>query len=181
MIVASVLLAAVVQAPVALMPVHEPPPQEPASGQSTPPLSFEMRELTEAESAALPQGDGRDAVAFMCVPCHGVLVATSVRKTPPAWETTVEAMRVKGAKGTDEQAGAAAAYLGRYFPAVDVNTATADQIAAIAGLTRDEAAAIVAYRGDGHPIKSYTELKKVPGVDPKRLAEAKPKIVYTPK
>jgi len=180
MIAASLFLVAVAHAPLAPMPAHEAS-QEPTSAQSQPPMTFEMRELNDAESAALPKGDGRDAVAFMCVPCHGVLVATNVRKTPPAWEVTVEAMRVKGAKGTDEQARAAAAYLGKFFPAVDVNTAAAEQIAAIAGLTPEEAAAIVAYRNDGHPIKSYTELKKVPGVDPKRLAEAKPRIVFAPK
>ena len=144
-------------------------------------MPLEMRELNEAESAALPQGEGRDAVAFMCVPCHGVLVAVAVRKTPLAWMATVEDMRVKGAKGTDEQARAAAEYFGKYFPAVDVNTGTVEQLVAVAGFTPEEAAAIVAYREDGHPIKSYTELKKVVGLDPKRLAAAKPRIVYTPK
>lgn len=151
-----------------------PPPQV----VTTP---FEMRDLTEAESAALPQGDGRDAVAFMCVPCHGVLAAVNVRKTAPAWEATVEAMRVKGARGSDEQARAAAEYLARHFPAVDVNTGTAEQLVSIAGFTPEEAAAIVADRESGHVITSYTELKKVPGLDAKRLAAAKARIVYTPK
>jgi hypothetical protein len=171
------LAALALQAPFAFMPARQSAPQ-PATGQTMP---FEMRELNEAESAALPPGQGRDAVAFMCVPCHGVLAAINVRKTAPAWEATVEAMRVKGAKGTDEQARAAAEYLGQYFPAVDVNTGTVEQLVSIAGFTPEEAAAIVADRETGHVIKSYTELKKVPGLDPKRLVTAKPKIVYTPK
>jgi competence ComEA-like helix-hairpin-helix protein len=143
--------------------------------------SPEMRPLTEEESAALPPGEGRDAVATMCVPCHGVLPAIVNRKTTLGWRATVDDMRVKGAKGTDEQASAAVAYLSANFAAVDVNQAAAEEIARIAGFTPEEAAAIVAYRQDGHALKSYTDLKKVPGLDPKRLAAAKPSVVYAPK
>ena len=159
-------------APVRPVPAHEP--QQPA-------LPFEMRELNEAESAALPQGEGRDAVAFMCVPCHGVLPAIAVRKTAVGWSATVEDMRVKGAKGSDEQSEAAAKYLARFFAAVDVNKATAAEIAQVTELTLEDAQAIVAYRDAGHTFKTFTELKKVPGIDAKRLTAAKPRIVYAPK
>jgi competence ComEA-like helix-hairpin-helix protein len=159
-------------------PAHER--QAPAAPQ-TPTIPFEMRDLNEAESAALPPGEGRDAVAFMCVPCHGVLPAIAVRKTPLAWAASVEDMRVKGAKGSDEQAAAAAKYLSAHFAAVDVNKATAAELVQIAEFTAEEAAAVVAYRDEGHTFKSYTDLKKVPGLDPKRLAAAKPRIAYTPK
>ena len=143
--------------------------------------TFEMRELNPDEEAALPAGEGRDAVAFMCVPCHGVLPAIASRKTPLAWSATVETMRVKGAKGTDEQAEAATAYLSKFFPAVDVNTATTEQLVQIAGFTAEEAAAIVAYRDAGNTFAALADLKKVPGLDAKRLTAAKPRIVYKPK
>ena len=161
-------------APMRPVPAHEP--QQPA-----PTLPFEMRELNDAEAAALPQGEGRDAVAFMCVPCHGVLPAIAVRKTAVGWSATVEDMRVKGAKGSDEQSEAAAKYLARFFAAVDVNKATAAEIAQVTELTLEEAQAIVAYRDAGHTFKTFTEVKKVPGIDAKRLAAAKPRIVYAPK
>lgn len=164
--------------PMAPVPAHAPAAaalQQPAT------LPFEMRELNEAESAALPPGDGRDAVATMCVPCHGVLVAVAARKTPLAWSASVEDMRVKGAKGTDEQAQAAAKYLSTYFAAVDVNKATAEELVKIAGFTPEEAAAIVAWRDAGHAFKSYTDVKKVPGLDARRLAAAKPRLAYAPK
>ena len=160
------------------VPAHAPAAaiQQPASM-----LPFEMRELNEAENAALPQGEGRDAVATMCVPCHGVLVAVAARKTPLAWSASVEDMRVKGAKGTDEQAQAAAKYLSTWFAAVDVNRATAEDLVKIAEFTPEEAAAIVAWREAGHAFKSYTDVKKVPGLDAKRLAAAKPRLAYAPK
>ena len=163
--------------PVAPVPAHSSAAlQQPAST-----LPFEMRELNEAENTALPPGEGRDAVATMCVPCYGVLVAVAARKTPLAWSASVEDMRVKGAKGTDEQAQAAAKYLSTHFAAVDVNKASAEDLVKIAEFTPEEAGAIVAWREAGHAFKSYTDVKKVPGLDAKRLAAAKPRLAYAPK
>jgi DNA uptake protein ComE-like DNA-binding protein len=139
------------------------------------------RELTDAEAALLPPGDGRDAVAFMCVPCHGIQPVAAQRKTALGWAAAVEDMRTKGADGTDAQAEAAAAYLGRHFPAVDVTRATAKEIAEVTGLTDEEARALVAYRDEGHPLKSFADVKKVAGLDPARLTAAKSRIVFAPK
>jgi competence ComEA-like helix-hairpin-helix protein len=159
-----------------------PVPAHQTSQQSAPsPFPFEIREMTDAEAAVLVPGEGRDAVAFMCVPCHGVLPAVAQRRTTLGWSFIVDDMRLKGAKGSDEQAEAAAKYLSEHFAAVNVNTATAEELVKITELSAEDAAAIVAFRGDARPFKSYTDVKKVPGVDPKRLAAAKPRLVYTPK
>jgi competence ComEA-like helix-hairpin-helix protein len=165
MIAGAVLLVALLaQVPSAPMPAHD------------------IRPLTPEESAALPAGEGRDAVATMCVPCHGILPAIAQRKTAAGWASSVDDMRNnKGAQGTDEQSDAAKAYLTRFFLAVDVNKAAAKEIAEVTGLTADEAAAIVAYRDAGNSFKSFADVKKVQGLDPKRLADAKSRIVYAPK
>jgi len=165
MIALPVLLAVVLaQAPTAPVPAHD------------------VRPLTPEESAALPPGDGRDAVATMCVPCHGILPAVAARKTAAGWSATIDDMRInKGAQGTDDQADAVKAYLARFFLAVDLNKATAKEMAGVAGFTAEEAAAIVAYRDAGNTFKSFADVKKVPGLDPKHLADAKPRIVYAPK
>jgi competence ComEA-like helix-hairpin-helix protein len=168
-------------APLAPVPSHQTAPQQPPAPPAPAPFAFEMREMTEAEAAVLVPGEGRDAVAFMCVPCHGVLPAVAQRRTALGWSFIVEDMRVKGAKGSDEQAEAAAKYLAEHFAAVNVNTATADELVKIAELSAADAAAIIVFRGDGRPFKSYADLKKVPGLDSKRLAAAKPRLVYTPK
>jgi competence ComEA-like helix-hairpin-helix protein len=178
MMIGILILLAMAQAPTTPVPAH---PQQPPPAQAPASFPFEMRELNEAESAALPPGEGREAVAFMCVPCHGVLPAIALRKTALGWATTVEDMRVKGAKGSDEQAEAAARYLSQNFAAVNVNSATADELMKVAGLSGADAAAIVAFRSEDRPFKSYADLKKVPGLDTKRLAAAKPRLVYTPK
>jgi DNA uptake protein ComE-like DNA-binding protein len=161
---ATLLFAVLAQAPVVPVPAHE------------------VRPLTPEESAVLPAGDGRDAVATMCVPCHGILSAVAQRKTASGWAASVDDMRNnKGAQGTDELADAVKAYLTKFFLAVDVNKATAKELADAAGFTADEAAAIVAYRDAGNILKSFADVKKIPGLDPKRLAEAKSRIVYAPK
>jgi competence ComEA-like helix-hairpin-helix protein len=180
MILLLLLLAADPHAAPPLLPAHQGAPRQP-SAQPPAILPFEMREMTEEEAAILKPGDGRDAVASMCVPCHGVLPAVAQRRTALGWSFLVEDMRVKGARGTDEQAEAAAKYLSAHFAAVDVNTATADELVTVAELGAEDAAAIVTFRGEGRPFKSYADLKKIPGVDPKRLAAAKPRLVYTPR
>lgn len=179
MLVIALFLLFADHTPISPMPVHaaaQDPQQPPA-----PVYTFELRDLTEEEAAVLVAGEGRDAVAFMCVPCHGVLRAVSLPKTALGWAATVDDMRVKGAKGTDEQAAAAVKYLSAHFAAVNVNTATAEELVTIAGLSPEDAAAIVAFRTDGPPFKSFTDVRKVPGVDPKRLSAAKPRLAYTAK
>src|SRR5438876_2519954 len=78
------VLFALAQAPIVPVLAHASVQQPPAT-QALAPVVSEMRELNEAESAALPPGEGRDAVALMCVSCHGVLPAVALRKTALAW------------------------------------------------------------------------------------------------
>lgn len=139
------------------------------------------RPMTDAEEAALPPGPGRDEVAYMCVPCHGVLHAIATPKTPLGWQDTVEDMISRGADGTDEQADAVVKYLSAHFEAVDVNTATAADIARVSGLSLQDAQAIVTYREAGHKFKSFADVQQVPGLDEKKLDEAKPKLVFRPR
>jgi hypothetical protein len=68
-------------APLTPVPSHQTAPQQPPAPPAPAPFAFEMREMTEAEAAVLVPGEGRDAVAFMCVPCHGVLPAVAQRRT----------------------------------------------------------------------------------------------------
>jgi competence ComEA-like helix-hairpin-helix protein len=139
------------------------------------------RPLTPAEDAALPAGPGRDAVAFMCVPCHGVLHAIVAPKTPLGWRDTVDDMISRGADGTDEQADAVVKYLSMHFEAVDVNTATAADIVRVSGLSQQDAEAIVTYREAGHKFKSFADLQQVPALDEKKLDEAKSKLLFRPR
>ena len=94
----------------------------------------------------------------------------SVRQDRAGWAATLRKMAALGAKGTPEEFGAALEYLATRFPAnelprINVNTATAIDLESGLTLKRSQAAAIVAYRAEHGPFKSFEELKKVPGLD----------------
>ena len=168
----------IVAASVAAWPALRPVPGR--APQQNPPATAASTQSATTE-AILPPGDGRDAVLFMCVPCHGIPTAVVNRRTAKGWQATVDDMREKGAQGSDDQAAAATSYLSRFFLAVDVNHASAEDITRVAHLSPADAAAIVAYRDAGHAFKSFADVAKVPGVDAAKLEAAKPKLVYAPR
>ena len=57
------------------------------------------------------------------------------------------------------------------FAAVDINTATAQELEALKGIGPKTAAKIVQYREENGPFKSVDDLVKVNGIGPKSLAK----------
>ncbi|UXY14830.1 helix-hairpin-helix domain-containing protein [Chitiniphilus purpureus] len=57
--------------------------------------------------------------------------------------------------------------------AVDINTATADQLEALPGIGATKAKAIVDYRAKNGPFKSTDELTRVPGIKQGTYAKIK--------
>lgn len=62
------------------------------------------------------------------------------------------------------------------FAKVNVNTATADELAAIKGIGKVKAEAIVAYRTEHGKFSSIDELVKVKGIGEKILQKIKPEV-----
>jgi competence protein ComEA len=59
---------------------------------------------------------------------------------------------------------------------VNINTASAPELAAIKGLGEVKAKAIVAYREQNGPFKSVDELKEVKGIGEQMLAKLRPQV-----
>jgi len=59
---------------------------------------------------------------------------------------------------------------------VNINTASASELAAINGLGEVKAKAIVAYREQKGPFKSVDELKDVKGIGEQMLAKLRPQV-----
>jgi competence protein ComEA len=59
---------------------------------------------------------------------------------------------------------------------VNINTASASELAAINGLGEVKAKAIVAYREQNGPFKSVDDLKEVKGIGEQMLAKLRPQI-----
>jgi competence protein ComEA len=57
---------------------------------------------------------------------------------------------------------------------ININTASAAELALLPGVGKSLAEAIIAYRGKHGPFRSVAELDKVPGIGPKKLAEITP-------
>ncbi|MEI9813399.1 MAG: helix-hairpin-helix domain-containing protein [Acidobacteriota bacterium] len=98
--------------------------------------------------------------------------------TKQRWEETVDAMKNRGASGSEADFTTVVNYLSRYFGmSVNVNSATADDLVKEFGLTQAESDAIVAKR-TAAKIKDYADLTATPGVDKKKLDLVKTRIKF---
>jgi competence protein ComEA len=136
-----------------------------------------------AALAQLPDGPGKDETVKVCSPCHEPNRVAAFRLTRDGWEATVADMKWRGAKGTDEEFAAIVEYLATNFlgeaaPKLNMNRATSIELESVLSLLRKEAAAVIAYRDKVGGFKSIDDLKKVPGVDFKKIQAGKDRIVF---
>jgi competence ComEA-like helix-hairpin-helix protein len=114
-----------------------------------------------------------------CSACHTAESVTSARRTRDQWQDVIDEMvSQQGAKIADEEFSPILEYLVASYGKVNVNTAPADEIAQIAGLSQKEAEAIVKFRKDNGKFADFDGLCKVPGVDPKKLEKSREAIAY---
>jgi len=129
----------------------------------------------------LPPGPGRDATIKVCSGCHNVGIVASLRLTRDGWAGVVKDMVKEGATGTDQEIAQVIEYLSANFLGesprpINVNTAPAIDLESVIGLLRSEARALINYR-EKTPCKAIEDLKKVPGLDFKKIEAARDRIV----
>jgi competence protein ComEA len=122
----------------------------------------------------MPDGPGKDVTVRMCGVCHEPRRAASVRLTAEGWAAVIDSMMKRGAKGSESDIAAVLDYLSTHFlgeaaQPVNVNTAPQIDLELVAGLLRSEARAVVEYREKNGPFKTLDEMKKVPGLDFKKI------------
>jgi competence protein ComEA len=132
---------------------------------------------------ALPDGAGKEQMIKVCGVCHEAQRVASIRLTRDGWEATIGDMIARGAKGTDEEFQAVLEYLSTHFLGeaarpLNVNTANAIDFETMLLLLRKEAAALIAYRDKHGPFKSVEDLKKVPGIDVKKIEAQKDRLYF---
>jgi competence protein ComEA len=133
----------------------------------------------------MPPAEGREIVMAACTLCHSPTYVTRFDRTPAEWREMVSFMVGLGAPLTADEIESTIQYLSKNFgstkplsgkgagPAqVNVNQATLGELEAAFGLSAREAEAIVRYREQNGSINKWEDLKKVPGVNLKKL-EAK--------
>jgi len=136
---------------------------------------------TLTAQSALPDAPGRDITLKLCGSCHAAETVTSVRLSPDGWREAIARMVAAGAKGTEQDLEMVFQYVSTQFAAeaqkgLNLNTATAVELESVAGLLRKEAAALIAYRAKNGPCKKLEDLKKVAGLDYKKIEARKERL-----
>jgi competence protein ComEA len=160
-VVLSILIAGVGAAAV---PGQEPSKSPPAAPQ---PSAADAKAAEEEELARV----GEETTDQLCRMCHPIENITRMRRTVGEWADVITTMQGRGANGTEEQFQAIHKYLARYYGLVAVNTASAQDLSAVLGLTAKDAEAIVAYRKVHGKFADLAALSKVEGIDKAKIEE----------
>src|SRR5579862_3593571 len=135
--------------------------------------------VSPARAQGLPDGPNRKLFEDTCGGCHGADIVIGQNGTKERWADTVDAMRNRGATGSESDFTAIIGYLAKYFGnPVNVNKADAKALSSDLDLSDAEAAAIVKYRADKGDFKAYDDLSKVSGLDMKKLEPLKQRITF---
>jgi DNA uptake protein ComE-like DNA-binding protein len=129
----------------------------------------------------LPEGKGKDVTVRVCGTCHPAERGAAVRLTREGWQETIAKMVSLGAKATDPELESILDYLSTHFKGdaakpINLNTASAIDLEAVAGLLRREAAAWIAQRSKA-PCKTLDDLKKFKGLDFRKIDARRDRLV----
>lgn len=115
----------------------------------------------------LPEGPGRATTQRLCGSCHGFGNFVRRRETRDGWNAVIEEMIRRGAKGEEAEWAEVSDYLVAQFSPVrvNVNEAAAPALVEALSVRLPLANAIVQYRQDNGPFKSFDDLRNVPGLD----------------
>jgi competence protein ComEA len=146
-------------------------------------VSIILAAACAAMAQQLPDGAGRAQTERLCKQCHEMARSISLRQDRAGWQTTMNKMVAFGMRGSEAEFKQVIDYLATHYPAepvpkVNVNTAAAIELEAALSLKRSQARALVAYREQNGPFKTFDDLKKVAALDPAHLEERKHKIEF---
>ena len=137
-----------------------------------------------AAATVMPDGAGKQIILRECTACHLPDHFVKYRHSNEEWQAIVIRMAPRTRAITKEETDTVLKYLATNFPKVDdagklnVNKATAQDIAARLGLTEDEAKAVVDYRQRHGTFREWGELLAIYGVDGRKIEAAKDRMSF---
>jgi competence protein ComEA len=162
---ASTLLATAIGAGAA----HPRQPQQPVKVDPAV-MAKSVGEMTADEEQQF--SDAAEAtIQRVCVLCHPFENIVKTRRTVREWNEQITVMKGRGAPGTDQDFATARKYLSRYYGIVRVNTATAEELTSVLGLSPKAANAVVEYRTAHGKIPDLETFLKIEGVDKAKIEE----------
>ena len=131
-----------------------------------------------------PDGKGKETALKVCGSCHDASQAAALRLNREGWEGVINDMKAQGATATEAEFAEVLDYLSTQFKGeaakqLNVNSATQIQLESVAGLLRREATAVLKYV-EKTPCKTLDDLRKIPGVDYRKIEERKSYLVCAP-
>ena len=119
-------------------------------------------QITLPEGAAkLPEGAGKEIVESACTACHTVDRIVALRLSEEGWSNILREMTEVGVVIAPDDSDKILAYLTKYLKKININQATAKELAAALKLTPTQADKIVEYRTANGKFKDTADLKKV--------------------
>jgi competence ComEA-like helix-hairpin-helix protein len=139
---------------------------------------------------ALPDGPGKSQFQRVCTTCHGLEMMNGMKMSEGGWAGVVDDMISRGAQASSDEVALITKYLAKNFgqdggagapqsAKVHVNTASAKELASGLGIPDKDAAAIVSYREANGNFANLAALRRVPGLDLKKLDESKDRIDFS--
>ena len=151
-----------------------------ALAESTTSAHTPPQEPQPAPMTTFPEGAGRDVAVRICVECHPVLRVTRHRDSRAGWGQILDQMLDEGAPITDADWDTLVSYLSVTLgKKVKINEATAAIIAETFDIDDDLAKAVVKYRSQKGPFKTWKDVAAVPGIDAKRVEEQKDNLDFS--
>ena len=136
------------------------------------------QQIASKESLRVAQDPDTGLFTKLCNDCHDAHQVVSRRRTRADWDEVITKMIEKGLAGSEADLDTVFGYLNRNYGKVYINRAPADEIVAVLTLSPQEADAIVAYRKTTGSFADFEAIRKVPGIDLKKLEEKKDAIAY---
>ncbi len=124
-----------------------------------------------------PEGEGKEIVLSACVQCHGLGEIVSHRIDTKGWQKVIDDMVARGTQLLPGESETLVQYLATSFgKLLNVNTATAAELASLPSVDKKLAEAIVRYRDKSGPFKEIREMTKVEGVTPQIVEKIQGRI-----
>ena len=140
--------------------------------------SSPQQSVPKESQGKLPDDPDTPLFVTLCHDCHDAANILARRRTMAEWEDVITKMIEKGLKAEDRDLETVFAYVSRHYGKVFINRAPTDELIAVLTITQKDADAIVAYRKAGGTFTDFESLKKVPGLDLKKLEDKRDAIAY---
>ena len=129
--------------------------------------------LLGASAFAWQAPSDEDTFQKVCSGCHSVDLISDFQSIAE-WEATVDAMIDRGAKAKAAERASVLRYLASHFGLVNVNAASAEEIAKVLDISADAAKTLVAHR----PYRNLDELRNAGAVPGAKLDSLREHIAF---